>query len=154
MFQFESRPHKKRNTSSKRELRTPYPLNCNLSANHEKRPKFNPCDHEGRCGHDCPCVASRVHCEKQCGCPLVPTSLSQLTESRTVLGDGGVVLVNLGNIVGLGGVNVMNGRENVILIFATHVMQLKFSILLILRRPKMRRFVRVVVGMLLFSVVS
>ena len=126
--------HKRRKTtysskSSKAASRTEYPADCNLSADNEKRSKFTPCDHEGPCGRGCPCVDDQVHCEKACACP--PVSPAKLPEShcRIVHDDGGDVLVNGAELVDHGLVNVINGLENVTLIYAGVVTLLRFLIL-------------------------
>lgn len=126
--------HKKRKTafsskSSKAASRTDYPADCNLSADNEKRSKFTPCDHKGPCGRDCSCVDDQVHCEKSCACP--PVSPLKLTGSdcRIVHDDGGGVRVNGVPHVHRGLVNVINGPENVMLIYVGVVMLLRFLIL-------------------------
>ena len=131
--------HKKRKTaystkSSKREAKLEYPADCNLSADNEKRSKFTPCDHEGPCGRGCPCVDDQVHCEKACACPLVrpPAVFSFEGEAdflyRIVRDDGGDVHVNVVKRVGYGLVNVLNGRENVMLIYVGVAELMKFLI--------------------------
>jgi hypothetical protein len=148
--------HKKRKTaysskSSKKESRTDYPADCNLSADNEKRSKFTPCDHQGPCGRGCPCVDDQVHCEKQCACPPVLPTLENDVDFRIVLDDGEDVLVNVVEHVELGLVNVINGLENVMLIYVGVVMLLRYLILLILLRNGMGRYLRGVVLIFLFN---
>lgn len=148
--------HKKRkmaysSKSSKKESRTEYPADCNLSADNEKRSKFAPCDHQGPCGRGCPCVEDQVHCEKQCACPPVPPTLKNIVDFRIVLDDGEDVLVNVVEHVQLGLVNVINGLENVMLIYVGVVMLLRYLILLILPRNGMGRYLRQGVLIFLFN---
>lgn len=50
-----------------------YPPDCYLTHTHEKRTAFQACRHLDHCTDDCPCVLSRVTCEKSCICsPTCP----------------------------------------------------------------------------------
>ncbi|KAK9448900.1 uncharacterized protein V1518DRAFT_416628 [Limtongia smithiae] len=53
----------------KRKAQNGYPDDCSLSGNHLKRGNVNPCMHIGPCDASCPCVVSKVFCEKTCACP-------------------------------------------------------------------------------------
>jgi hypothetical protein len=77
----------------------------------------------------------------------------RINDDRIAHDDGGDVLVNVVEPVELGRVNVINGLENVMLIFADHVMRRKSWIPLILPRNVMGRCMKEDVPMFVSNVV-